>query len=163
MDRTAFPGPPYFHHCWEKLNKSSIGAIAHRFAPTNREQCPMLALTTFESYPLMGLPPVPVTSRPYSSTRPMAKISKPRSQQSLPTKHLAGCATFTLTPTTNPCCPYWQVLKSLEDLLLLWEMIDQGVWVDHVASLMLESAWHIICLTNNEHALYHELIHHGPQ
>ena len=98
-------GPPYFHHCWEKLNKSSIDAITHRFAPTSRYWCTILALTSFESYPLMGLPPVPVTSRPYSSSSPMAIISKLRSEHSWLTKHLVGCATFTPTPTTATCCP----------------------------------------------------------
>ena len=104
-------GLPYFHHCWEKLNKSTIGAITHQFPPTSRKRCPMLALTTFESYLLMGLPTVPVTSRPYSSSKPMAIISKPRFEQSWLTKHLAGCASFTPTPTTTTCCPYWHVLR----------------------------------------------------
>ena len=104
-------GPPYFHHCWEKLNKSSMDAIIHRFASTSRYWCPILALTSYESYLLMGLPPVPVTSRPYGSSRPMAIISKLRSEQSWLTKHLVGCATFTPTPTTATCCPYWHVLK----------------------------------------------------
>ena len=131
-------GPPYFHHCWEKLNKSCIDAITHRFAPTSRYWCPILALTTFESYPLMGLPPVPVTSRPYSSSRPMAIISKPRSEQSWLTKHLVGCATFTPTPTTATCCPYWHVLKVSRTCT------NCGSWLIKVRGWTMWPAW---CLT----------------
>ena len=43
--------------------------------------------------------------------------------------------------------PILACVKGLEDFHLMWELVDQGAWMDHVASLMLDSAWHIICLT----------------
>ena len=48
-------------------------------------------------------------------------------------------------------------IGGLEDLRGLQDLVDACAWTDHVANLMLDSTWWVVCITNEEFALYHNL------
>ena len=45
----------------------------------------------------------------------------------------------------------------IEDLGSLQDLVDGQSWTDHAASLMPDSAWHVVYITNVEYYLYHNL------
>ena len=49
------------------------------------------------------------------------------------------------------------VVERLEDLGSLQGLVDGQTWTDHVASLMPDSAWRVVCVTNVEYHVYHNL------
>ena len=48
-------------------------------------------------------------------------------------------------------------VERLEDLRSLQGLVDGRSWMDHVASLMPDSAWCVVCVTNVEYYVYHNL------
>ena len=48
-------------------------------------------------------------------------------------------------------------VERIKDLGSLQGLVDGQSWTDHVACLMPHSAWHVVCVTNVEYYVYHEL------
>ena len=46
-------------------------------------------------------------------------------------------------------------VERLEDLGSLQGLVDGRSWTDHGASLMQDSAWRVVCVTNVEYYVYH--------
>ena len=69
-----------------------------------------------------------------------------------PTRCLGGCAISMPAPTGTPLTMEW-----IKDLGLLQGLLDGWSWTDHAAGLMPDSAWRIICVTNVDYYVYHNL------
>ena len=48
-------------------------------------------------------------------------------------------------------------VERIEDLGSLQELVDGQSWMDHAAGLMPDSAWHVVCVTNVEYYVYHNM------
>ena len=48
-------------------------------------------------------------------------------------------------------------MEQIEDLESLQGPVDGRSWTDHAASLMPDSAWRVVCITNVEYYVYHNL------
>ena len=48
-------------------------------------------------------------------------------------------------------------IQGLEDQRAIKDLVDAHGWTDHVARLMPDSAWRVVCVTNVVFAMYHDL------
>ena len=162
VDLTAFPGPAIFPPLLGETEQEFYRCHYSSIRTHQQKAVPHVSTYNFWILPVDGT----ATSASHLKTIQLQQAhgyNLKASVRAITAHKASGRLCFIHTNTNNYHLLPMACAKSHKGLHLLWELVDQGAWMDHVASLMLDSAWHIIFLTKVEHALYHELTHHGPQ